>query len=227
MLRTACLILMAVALAACTGPSREQPATGILTPSATQAAPPAPTGDYRIGPNDTLNVTVFQVPDLSVNGVRVDTAGNIQLPLIGTVPAAGRTASELSEAVRQALASSYLQNPQVTVAIAEAASQKVTIDGAVTTPGVFELRGRTTLLQAVAMARGPTPTADLTSVAVFRTIEGQRMVAVFDLRAIRLGEAQDPEILGDDVVVVDSSRLNTTLQSVITSLPALAIFRPF
>lgn len=183
--------------------------------------------DYLIGPTDVLKVSVFQVADLSFDALRVDSSGNIQMPLIGTIRAADQTPGQLSETLTTLLGARYLQNPQVSVSVVESASQKVTIDGDVAKPGVYEMRGRTTLIQAVAMAEGPTRTADLSSVAIFRMVNGQRMVAIFDLRAIRNGEMQDPLILGDDVVVVDRSRLNAAMREVLSAVPALAIFRPY
>ena len=187
----------------------------------------APPTEYRIGVGDKLNVRVFQVPDLSFGELVVDTSGNIQIPLIGAVQSAGRTSGELSSDIARRLSAQYLRDPQVTVTVTEAASQKITVDGAVTKPGVYEMRGSTTLLQAVAMAEGPTGVADLTKVAVFRTVAGQRSVALFDLAAIRQGRAADPAVLGDDVIVVDTSRLNTALREILGAVPALAIFRPF
>ena len=77
------------------------------------------------------------------------------------------------------------------------------------------------------MAKGPTPTADLNSVAIFRTQGGQRMVAVFDLAAIRNGTAEDPVILGDDVIVVDRSRVNAFFRDVLGAVPVLGVFRGF
>ncbi len=186
----------------------------------------APT-EYRIGVGDKLSVRVFQVPDLSFDELVVDTSGNIQMPLIGAVAGAGRTAGEMSDDIAEQLSARYLRDPQVTVTITEAASQKITVYGAVTKPGVYEMRGSTSLLQAVAMAEGPSRLADLSKVAVFRTINGQRSVALFDLSAIRQGRAADPEVLGDDVIVVDTSRLNSALREIVTAIPALAIFRPF
>lgn len=183
--------------------------------------------EYRIGVGDKLNVRVFQVEDLSFDELVVDTSGNVQLPLIGAVRGAGRTAGEMSIEIAARLSAQYLRNPQVTVTVTEAASQKITVDGAVTKPGVYEMRGSTSLLQAVAMAEGPTRVADLSKVAVFRTIDGRRAVALFDLEAIRQGRASDPEVLGDDVIVVDASRLNSALREIISAVPALAIFRPF
>ncbi len=188
------------------------------------AATPA---EYRIGVGDKLDVRVFQVADLSFAELVVDTSGNINLPLIGAVRGAGRTAGEMSTDIAERLAAQYLRNPQVTVTVKEAASQKITVDGAVTKPGVYEMRGSTSLLQAVAMAEGPTRVADLTKVAVFRSIDGRRSVALFDLSAIRQGRASDPQVLGDDVVVVDTSRLSSALREVVGALPAFAAFAYF
>lgn len=187
----------------------------------------APAAEYRIGVGDKLDVRVFQVEDLSFEELVVDTSGNINLPLIGAVRGAGQTAGELSAEIAGRLAARYLRDPQVTVTVKEAASQKITVDGAVTKPGVYEMRGSTSLLQAVAMAEGPTRVADLTKVAVFRSIDGRRSVALFDLSAIRQGRASDPQVLGDDVIVVDTSRLNSTLREVVAAIPAFAAFAYF
>ncbi len=184
--------------------------------------------DYRIGPLDKLDITVFQVKDLTLDGVQVDGSGRISLPLIGNVTAAGKTAPELGDEIATLLKGKYLQNPQVTVTVSDAISQKVTIDGAVREPGVYAMSGPTTLLQAVAMAKGPDPKiAKLDRVAVFRTTNGQRTAAVFDLKAIRAGKADDPEIYGNDVIVVDGSMLKSVLREALGALPGLAIFRTF
>lgn len=183
--------------------------------------------EYQIGALDKLNVTVFQVEDLTLKEVQVDAAGNLQLPLIGTLEVRGLTTAELARHITERLSVDVLQDPQVSVAVTEAASQKVTVDGAVTEPGVFEMRGNTTLIQAVAMAKGPSRVAALDRVAVFRTVSGQRMVAQYDLQAIRRGQAADPQILGDDVIVVDTSGFSVALREVLGALPGLAIFRPY
>ena len=86
------------------------------------------------------------------------------------------------------------------------------------------MHGRTTLVQAVAMAEGATRVADLRKVAVFRDTPDGRMVALYDLREIRGGRLEDPTLRGDDIVVVDTSRLNAALRDVIQALPGLAVF---
>ncbi len=223
------LLLTASLLAACGGSKMDVSAMTAAQPVDMRTAQisTAPQTEYNIGVGDKLSVRVFQVPDLSFDALTVDTSGNIQMPLIGAVRAAGLNSGQLSADIATRLSAQYLRNPQVTVTVTEAASQKITVDGAVTKPGVYEMRGATSLLQAVAMAEGPTRVADLTKVAVFRTIDGQRSVALFDLAAIRQGRADDPSVLGDDVIVVDTSRLNSAMREIVGAIPALSIFRPF
>ena len=221
--------VIAVLLVGCGGPRMDVGQMTAARPVDLQSAGSGitPTNEYRIGVGDKLDVRVFQVDDLSFEELVVDTSGNINMPLIGAVRGAGRSAGEMSADIAGRLAERYLRDPQVTVTVTEAASQKITVDGAVTKPGVYEMRGSTSLLQAVAMAEGPTRVADLTQVAVFRTIDGQRSVAVFDLASIRQGRAEDPPVFGDDVIVVDTSRLNSTLRELMGFIPALAVFRPY
>ena len=232
MMRALSLVLIASAtlLAACGGGPKmdiNQMTAAQPVDLPTNMIPTAQQAEYQIGVGDKLSVRVFQVPDLSFDELTVDTSGNLQMPLIGAVRASGRTSGELSTDIAERLSAQYLRNPQVTVTVTEAASQKITVDGAVTKPGVYEMRGTTSLLQAVAMAEGPSRIADLTKVAVFRTIDGQRSVALFDLAAIRQGRAEDPRVLGDDIIVVDTSRMSATMRELINALPALSIFRPF
>jgi len=216
-----------ILLAGCSSNGRDSaPVTAAtpLDPLSLAAAAQIEAPDYRIGSGDTLRVSVFQIEALSFDELVVDASGLIEMPLIGSVQAAGRTPAELSAALQTGLGERYLRNPQVSVSVVKAASDKVTVDGSVTKPGVYELQGRTTLLQAVAMAEGPSRVAKLDSVAVFRTTGGQRTVAVFDLNAIRNGHAADPVILGDDVIVVDSSRLSGAFRDVVAFLPVLGAF---
>ena len=223
------MLLAAASLAGCgtRGPAAYN-AAGTIDPEQFMVSSSGPEeSGYRIGPSDKLAVTVFQVEDLSFEEIFVDASGKLQLPLLGSVQAAGLTPGELSIDLARRLGERYLRNPEVSVSVTEAASQKITVDGAVAKPGVYVMRGRTTLLQAVAMAEGGTQIADLKKVAVFRTVEGRRMIAVFDLAAIRRGQAADPQVLGDDIVVVDTSRLNARYRDLIAVLPAISAFAYF
>src|ERR1700723_3445579 len=165
-----------------------------------------PEGDYVIGPEDKLTIRVFEVKDLSFDNEQVDASGQIMLPLIGKVKASGQTTEQLEEDITHRL-EKYLQSPQVSVSITESASQKVTVEGNVKNPGVYAVRGHTTLMQAVAMAGGPDDEADTQKVAVIRLDNGLRKAATVDYAAIKNGKAADPLIQGDDVVVVGESQI--------------------
>jgi polysaccharide biosynthesis/export protein len=89
------------------------------------------------------------------------------------------------------------------------------------------VQGSTTLMRAVALARGLSGDANPSRVVVFRTVNGQRMAAAFDLTRIRRAQAEDPAVYGNDVVVVDGSRARALFRDVLSSIPILGIFRPF
>jgi len=182
--------------------------------------------EYYIGPLDKLDVVVYQVPELT-RIVQVDPAGRITLPFVGTLKVTGKTSDQVKVELVDALQQNFLQNPEVAVSISEAVSQRVTLEGALGQPGLYPVNGTMTLLQAIAMARGTTNVADERYVAIFRTIDGQRMAAVFDLKMIRKGQLRDPDVYGNDVVVVERSRGKMLIRDVIGTAPILAVFRPF
>lgn len=186
------------------------------------AAQPA----YHIGPGDVLAITVFRVPDLS-GEFAVTEGGSINLPLLGEIVARGKTPDELTADLEKALGAKYLQNPDVQVALKASSSQKITVDGSVNQPGIFPIAGPTTLIQAVALARGTDKDANTRRVVVFRTIDGQRQAAAFDLTDIRRGDAPDPTIYGNDIIVVDGSKSRQMFRDFISSVPLLSVFRPF
>lgn len=182
--------------------------------------------EYRIGANDLLEINVFQVDELA-RTLRVNTQGQISLPLVGQIQAGGRTVSELEREIAGRLAQKYMQNPQVTIFVKEFTSQRVTVEGAVRKPGIYALTGKTSLLQALAMSEGLDPLANPQGIVIFRVISGQKMGAVFDIAAIRAGRMEDPLIYGDDIVVVDQSGPRTALRRFVESIPVFALFRPF
>jgi polysaccharide biosynthesis/export protein len=161
--------------------------------------------DYRIGTEDLLEIKVFGVDQLS-STVRVDARGIISMPLIGMVPIAGLTVPEAQAAITARLAESYLQNPQVSVFIKEFTTQRVTIEGAVNRPGIYPLKGQTTLLIALALAGGQGRFSEMNEVVIFRTdATGKRLATIYDVERIRRGEIEDPAVLNEDLVVVNRS----------------------
>lgn len=184
---------------------------------------PIQSRDVRIGPMDLIALSVFGAPDLDAS-YQVDFEGKLKLPLIGTVHAAGFTASQLAVDLERRLSEKYLQNADVTVRIEESRERFMTVDGSVKNPGMYPVEGQLTLMQAIALSGGATDSANPRRVVVFRQIEGKRHAAAFDLRDIRRGEAEDPLIYANDIVVMDGSEARRTYGDVLRSVPLLALF---
>lgn len=190
--------------------------------------PSAPVGDrpeYRLNPQDKLTIAVFREPDLSVTEAPIEISGGMVLPLIGHVQAAGKTSSELASEIESRL-SNYLVRPRVSVIVATSESLNVTVDGAVQEAGVYRMKGQTTLLQSIAMAKGASRTADLERVAVFRTIDGKRNGALFDVQMIQAGTQPDIVLQNGDYVMVGASNIRAVWYDVLSVLPAFALFVP-
>ena len=222
-----CLLLMLMLLlGACGGGATKRVASSEpLPPPDTTSAEGVYKGasEYRLGPQDLIEISVFGVDRLS-QAVRVNSNGQISLPLIGGVTAGGMTIPELETDLARRYADGYLQNPQVSVFVKEFASQRLTFEGAVREPGIYPLTGRTTLLQGIAIAKGLDPLADLEGIVLFRQVNGEKMAAVYNMRDLRSGKIEDPVLYGDDIIVVEQSGSKTALRRFIESVPAFALF---
>ena len=201
------------------------------TSKATQATgagtlPIAESKSYRIGPLDVLEISVFGVPELS-GTVNVGENGNVQLPLLGETPAAGKTADELQKDLTAKLGTEYLQNPQVRVTVKEFNSRKVIVTGDVGSPGVYPLKGETTLLQIVATAGGFKESSDSTVLVLRKTSGGKRLAAKFDVDQITQGSAQDPVMQSGDTIVAGRSAIKSTFQLLLKALPVAGVFALF
>ncbi len=161
--------------------------------------------DYRIGPEDLLEIRVFGVDELSQT-VRVNSAGFISMPLIGQLRAAGLRSIELEKHIAAKLSENYLQDPSVNVFITEYFSQRVVVAGAVENAGIYALRGPTTLGQVVAMAGGLGQLAAPDDVKVIRVMDGDKRMLTFDLNAIAQGKVDDPYVLSNDYIIVPRSQ---------------------
>ena len=161
---------------------------------------------YRIGPSDLLTIKVFQADELS-GEVRVDQRGNISLPLIGNVRIAGLSQAEAEKRLADLLGRNYLQNPQVSIFIKEFTNQRVTVEGEVGNPGVYPIKGKVSLLQAIALAGGVTQSAKTDNIALFRTSgRGGARAYQIDLGLIRNGRASDFPVVNDDRIVVERKK---------------------
>nr|WP_294811018.1 polysaccharide biosynthesis/export family protein [uncultured Sphingomonas sp.] len=174
-----------------------------------------------IGPLDTIQVDVFNVPDLN-REMQVDASGWIAMPLVGAVDARGRTAGELAEAIETALRRRYVRNPEVTVNIKSSVSQVVTIEGQVVEPGLYPVTNQMTLMRAIASAKGLSEFARQDEVVILRTVAGRRMAGLYNVEAIRRGAYDDPAIYANDLVVVGDSPQRRMFRDLVSLSPLIA-----
>ena len=224
----ACL-LAGLALPTLAASADNEAAVPAAVPSATTAEDPLKeiVDDYRIGPSDLLEVSVFQVPELS-RTVRVNSRGALTLPLIGEIQAGGLTGQQLEARIAAKLQEKFLQDPQVSVFIKEYVSQRVTVSGEVNKAGVFPISGRTTLMQAIAMAGGLARFGDENDVKVFRDRrDGTREVLDYDLAAILKGDLADPVVTTSDVIVVGKSNGRAAFKGFTEAVRDISVFGLF
>jgi len=174
-----------------------------------------------IGPLDTIEVFVFNIPDLG-REMQVDASGRIAMPLAGTIDARGKTAEELARAIEAALRARYVRNPEVTVNIKNSVSQVVTIDGAVTEPGLYPVTNQMTLTRVVASAKGLTEFARTEEVVILRTVNNRKMAGLYDIAAIRRGVYDDPPIYANDVIIVGDSPQRRLFRDFVSLSPLIS-----
>lgn len=221
-------ILLALAVTGC---GRREPlvSTSRLTVVENSVDLPAPmrqdltAGDRPalIGPLDTIQVDVFNVPDLS-REMQVDAGGRIAMPLVGTIDARGKTAEEVANAIEGALRGRYVRNPQVTINIKSSVSQVVTIDGQVVEPGLYPVTNQMTLMRAIASAKGMSEFARQEEVVILRTVDGRKMAGLYNVEAIRRGAYDDPAVYANDVIVVGDSPQRRMFRDFVSLSPLLA-----
>lgn len=220
---TAAAILVSGSVAVHAQPAQTKAPAPVL---AADSNATAEDGDYRIGSQDLLDISVYGQGELT-RTVRVNSRGKISLPMVGQLDAVGLTALQLERLIADRLGENLLQNPQVTVFVKESLSARFTVEGAVNKAGVFPIAGQVTLLRALAIAGGKGSLADLSNVKLFRTkASGERETLTFDIDKIRTGEAPDPPIMNDDLIVVNQSKTRTTIKDSAFG-DILSIFNPF
>ena len=163
-----------------------------LTSSSGEAQEPAaqPPAQYVLGPNDQLRVQVFGEDDLS-GETRIDGQGNIQLPLVGSLPAAGKTIGELQRVLTERLASGYVRNPQVTVRVLK--HRNLFVSGEVKSPGGYPFEEGLTVGKVVTLGGGLTEKADRHNIVIKRKANGREETIPANLES---------PVLPDDTVVV-------------------------
>jgi len=152
--------------------------------------------EYKIGPQDLLEIAVFGLDEMNKT-VRVSEDGNITLPLLGEIEVRDLTKSQLEQKLTRLLEEKYLQDPQVTIFIREYQSKRVSVLGAVSQPGRYELLGRQTLLHMIAQAGGMTNEAGGEIIVVREKVDGTS-------KSLRISI--------DDLILKGDSSLNIPLE---------------
>jgi polysaccharide export outer membrane protein len=161
---------------------------------------PPDDGDYKIGPEDVLDISVWKNQELS-RTVPVRPDGKVSLPLVNDIQAAGLTPSRLRQELTRRL-SEYVPSPEVAVIVREVHSAKVSVVGAVRNPGRYEVRSPATVLELIALAQGFTDFASRDRIVVLRQSATPSRIT-FNYRKIADGSEQDNFLVqpGDIIVV--------------------------
>jgi len=179
-------------------PSTDTDTTAGTAPANSDRSSSVVDPNYTLGPEDVVSIDVFNVPELSKN-VRVANDGQISLPLIGRVQAAGLTAEQLRQELEEKWGENYLQDPQVTVFVNEFKSKPVSVIGAVERPGLYTLTGRRTLVEVLSMAGG---FGKRTTSPAGRTVLVTRKSGFKDLQPV-----DGMHVRGPDQIEIDLNRL--------------------
>jgi len=160
--------------------------------------------DYKIGPKDLIEISVFQLPELNTQA-RVSQSGYITIPLLGKIKVEGLTAGELENLLAEKLSKKYLQNPQVTIFIKEYVSRRAYIIGAVNKPGPYEIIGKTSLLKIIATAGGFSEFVGGKEITIIR--EDKKISVKFEDLIDNYKPEENIEILPNDLIIVPQQRV--------------------
>ncbi len=185
------------------------PALAQDTPAPAAAAEPESVGftDYRLMPNDVIQIKVFQEDDLD-STLRVSKDGTITFPLIGSVVLGGKTPQDAALTIKAALAKDYLVNPQVNVTVMEYAKRLFTVLGQVQRPGSYDLpdSNTLTLIQAIGMAGGYTRIADPSKITLKRNVDGKETVLHLNGKKMAGGSTESAfSVSSGDIITVGES----------------------
>lgn len=229
MCRSFLLFVIAFLLAGCasSGPALV-PNAGLTISEINEMPVPGPSDltagvdEYVLGPLDKVKIEIFGIEEFSEREYQLDGSGTLTYPFVGNINASGMTIGQLSKAIAEDLEGRIVLDPQVSVNLWEMNSHTVAVEGSVTEPGLYPIRGRMTLTRAVASAKGLNEFAKVEQVVILRTVDGQRYAALHDLRSIRQGLYPDPRIYANDVVIVGDSAARRRFRDIVSVAAILA-----
>lgn len=167
------------------------------TPAVGQGMP-----EYRLNPGDVVRISVWREEEL-LREARIQPDGTVSYPLVGSVPAAGRTPGEVSDTITERL-EEFIPDAVVTVELLEALGYRVYVVGEVNAPGEYQLSQPITAMQALSIAGGLTPFAGTSGIRILRTEGGEQTNIAFDYNAVADDGEMEKNIYlqaGDTVIV--------------------------
>jgi polysaccharide export outer membrane protein len=199
------LFLIAVGMvwnvaAGSTASTSSQKPEGTDKPPVAAAAPVTTDQDYRIGPQDVVQIDVWKELEIT-RTIPVRPDGKISLPLLNDVQAAGLTAMQLAANIREGL-TKYLNNPQVTVTVTQINSRRVFVTGEIAHSGALPLLPSMTALQAISSSGGFTQFARVKGIYVLRNENGKQFKLPYDYKQVLKGNKVDILLQPGDVIVV-------------------------
>lgn len=173
---------------------------------------------FKVG--DRAEITIFNVEDLSGTFL-VNKSGNVVLPLVGEIKAAGLSTEDLQSKLVQAYGETYLQNPSINVDLDPVDLGRVVVDGAVKKPGAFDIQKIIGLSEAIAMAEGVTEDANRREVYIVRHAGGEKYLQIADLTQIRKALVDDPKLIPGDIVFVQDSTGRIIFREFLRTVPII------
>ena len=203
-----CFLLSTATLAtAQTSPATSQrpatspsPRSGSTPGTGNESRYPSVAADYKLVNGDKLRIEVYKDAQLS-QSLQIRPDGKITLPLIGDIPAAGRTSSELKDVIATSL-KEYITNPVVTVIVTETVPANIYVMGEVHSPGPQPLKGPTSIMQALATAGGFTDWANTKDIQILRPTATGQTTLHFNYKDAVNGKAKMIFLQPNDTVIV-------------------------
>lgn len=170
---------------------------------------------------DIAEVTVFNVENLS-GSYAVDRNGVIDFPLIGPLSVSGMNTAELQSTLQEKYGEKYLKDPSISVKIEPIQLGKVVVDGAVDSPGVFEVFQIIKLSEAIALAGGVTIDANTKELYLVRSVNGEQKVKLINLKDIRTRGGKDPDVYPSDIIYVQNNNARIAYNEFLRTVPLLS-----
>lgn len=218
-LRLVFLVFLISTTTSCASIDREYGQSANIEVTTLETLPrPAGAYVYRIGPQEVLQIEVVGSQLLS-GKFQTDERGDLNFPLAGEVAVGGKTLQVAADMIAAGLSGKFVKNPQVRILPNETVVPSVSIGGQVGAPGNYPVLGRHSLLRMVNAAGGLSKYAKTDDILVFREVDGQRYIGLYNINTIQRGNSEDPELYPNDVVMVGDSPARRRLENILQLVP--------